>query len=116
MVLLWNLAADEQEKPHTEGGCSNCLGAITIQNGDYEKNVAYRILQQVSPFFLSNSKKIDITTSSPTTISVAFERIDGKIALLIVNDQSTFQEFTVYDSEKYGTLRIPGKSAVTILW
>jgi glucosylceramidase len=116
MVLLWNLAADEQEKPHTEGGCSNCLGAITIQNGDYEKNVAYRIIQQVSPFFLSDSKRIEITTSSTTIISVAFERTDGKIALLIVNDQSTFREFTVYDSEEYGTLRIPGKSAATILW
>ena len=31
-VLEWNLAADENQEPHTDrGGCDRCLGAITIK-------------------------------------------------------------------------------------
>ncbi len=28
-VLEWNLASDPNQNPHTSGGCSNCLGALT---------------------------------------------------------------------------------------
>ena len=30
-ILLWNLAVDPQNGPHTnDGGCTGCVGAITI--------------------------------------------------------------------------------------
>jgi glucosylceramidase len=30
-VLEWNLAADQNQEPHTDkGGCVGCLGALTI--------------------------------------------------------------------------------------
>ena len=41
-VLLWNLAADPQNGPHTNnGGCTGCSGAITLDGDSVTKNVAY---------------------------------------------------------------------------
>ncbi len=44
-VLEWNLAADENLQPHTDGGCTLCLGALTITSaGTVKRNVAYYII------------------------------------------------------------------------
>ncbi|NOS94358.1 MAG: glucosylceramidase, partial [Cyclobacteriaceae bacterium] len=41
-VLEWNLAADENLQPHTDGGCTLCLGALTITSaGTATRNVSY---------------------------------------------------------------------------
>jgi glucosylceramidase len=40
-VLLWNLAADPQNRPHTDnGGCGTCQGAITIDGSNVTRNVS----------------------------------------------------------------------------
>nr|WP_245857028.1 hypothetical protein [Lutibacter flavus] len=43
-VLEWNLAADSNLEPHTNGGCTECLGALTIDGNTVTKNVAYYII------------------------------------------------------------------------
>src|SRR5690606_31022119 len=43
-VLEWNLAADPNNDPHTNGGCTACLGAITIGGSNITRNVAYYII------------------------------------------------------------------------
>ncbi|RZK13300.1 MAG: glucosylceramidase, partial [Hymenobacter sp.] len=41
-VLEWNLASDATFGPHTnDGGCSECLGAVTINGSTVTRNVAY---------------------------------------------------------------------------
>ncbi|MBE7179572.1 MAG: glucosylceramidase, partial [Mucilaginibacter polytrichastri] len=41
-VLEWNLAADENYQPHTpSGGCTTCLGAITISGDEVTRNSPY---------------------------------------------------------------------------
>ncbi|MGB9436270.1 MAG: hypothetical protein WBQ89_28730, partial [Candidatus Acidiferrum sp.] len=50
-VLLWNLAADPQNGPHTNnGGCTGCSGAITLNGDSVTKNVAYYVLEHFSQF------------------------------------------------------------------
>ena len=50
-VLLWNLAADPQNGPHTNnGGCTECSGAITLDGDSVTKNVAYYVLEHFSQF------------------------------------------------------------------
>ncbi|WP_052695002.1 glycoside hydrolase family 30 protein [Hymenobacter sp. AT01-02] len=39
-VLEWNLASDQNFGPHTPGGCSTCLGAVTINGNTVTRNVA----------------------------------------------------------------------------
>ena len=47
VVLQWNLAADPNSNPHTDGGCTECLGAITIDGNSVTRNPAYYILPQL---------------------------------------------------------------------
>ncbi|HYH55482.1 MAG TPA: glucosylceramidase, partial [Anseongella sp.] len=49
-VLEWNLAADQHYEPHTEGGCTACLGALTIEGETITRNVAYYIIAHASKF------------------------------------------------------------------
>jgi len=49
-VLEWNLASDPRYDPHTNGGCTECLGTVTL-NGDFvTRNPAYYILAHASKF------------------------------------------------------------------
>ena len=51
IVLEWNLAADENQQPHTDrGGCDRCLGAITISGDSVIREPAYYIIAQASKF------------------------------------------------------------------
>ena len=43
-VLEWNLAADPGHRPHTPGGCTSCLGAVTIDGNKVTRNPAYYIV------------------------------------------------------------------------
>lgn len=50
-VLLWNLAADPQSGPHTSnGGCSSCAGALTLDGDNVVRNLAYYTVAHASKF------------------------------------------------------------------
>ena len=58
-VLLWNLAADPQNGPHTNnGGCTGCSGAITLDGDSAPKNVAFYVLEHFSQFVPPGSVRI----------------------------------------------------------
>jgi glucosylceramidase len=63
-VLEWNLAADQNQEPHTPGGCTECLGAITIQDDQITRNVAYYITAHASKFVRPGSIRIESNYSS----------------------------------------------------
>lgn len=50
-VVLWNLAADPLNDPHTDnGGCSMCQGALTIDKDSVSRNLAYYVIAHASKF------------------------------------------------------------------
>ena len=57
-VLEWNLAADPRYQPHTPGGCSSCLGAVTIDGDTVTRNPAYYIVAHASKFVRPGSVRI----------------------------------------------------------
>lgn len=84
-VLLWNLAADPEFKPHTDdGGCPVCQGAITIAGDSVELNTAYYTIAQVSKFVPAGSVRLE---SQGPLASVAFRRPDGKIVVVVANNR-----------------------------
>src|ERR1700744_2621653 len=56
-VLEWNLASDPNYGPHTSGGCSTCLGALTIGT-TVTRNVSYYIIAHASKFVRPGSVRI----------------------------------------------------------
>jgi glucosylceramidase len=115
MVLEWNLANDPTYGPHTPGGCTECLGALTITGSDLKRNVSYYIIGQVAPFIPAGSARIQTTSSNTQIQSIGFKRPDGKKVLVALN---TGKEavFTINFEQKKYNFTLPEKSASTIVW
>ncbi len=100
-VIEWNLAADQYQEPHTPGGCSRCLGAITINGDSVTRNSAYYIIAHASKFVRPGSKRI-ASNSLNELPNVAFLTPNGKIVLIVYNDSKSAQTFDI----KYNNKRL----------
>jgi len=113
-VLEWNLAADPLYKPHTIGGCTTCLGALTIGSG-VSRNVAYYIIGHASKFVRPGSYRIGSNITHDLQ-NVAFRTPDGKTALIVANGNSTEQSFNIrYKGEAVNT-SLPAGAVATYIW
>lgn len=94
-VLEWNLAADENQDPHTDrGGCDRCLGAVTIVGDEVTREPAYYIIAQASKFVRPGSVRVE--SNMPENLpNVAFKTPDGKIAIIVQNKAGEEQNITV---------------------
>ncbi len=114
-VLEWNLAADASYGPHTVGGCTTCLGALTIGPATVSRNVAYYIIAHASKFVRPGSVRIDSNT--PDNLSnVAFKTADGKKVLIVLNTSATLQNFNINFNNKIVTASLGGGSVATFVW
>ena len=93
-VLEWNLAADPQQNPHTPGGCTECLGALTLSGDQVTRNPAYYIIAHASKFVRPGSVRIG-STAAGALPNVAFRTPTGARVLIVQNDQTTAQTFGV---------------------
>lgn len=93
-VLEWNLAADPQQNPHTPGGCTECLGALTLAGNAVTRNPAYYIIAHASKFVRPGSVRIG-STAAGVLPNAAFRTPAGGRVLIVQNDQATAQAFWV---------------------
>jgi len=115
-VLLWNLAADPNNGPHTpNGGCPVCTGAITIDGDKVTRNVAYYTIAQFSKFVPPGSVRIESNTLD-TLPNVAFRTPDGKKVLVVSNLTDTPQTFDVRTGTKTFTSTLPASNVGTYIW
>ena len=115
LVLEWNLANDPNYGPHTNGGCTECLGALTIAGYDIKRNVSYYIIGQVAPFILAGSARIQTKSTNSKIYSIGFKRTDGKKVIVTLNTGKECVYTIDYKQKKYNFL-LPEKSASTIVW
>ncbi len=115
-VLEWNLAADPNQDPHTDrGGCDRCLGAVTIDGNKVVRNPAYYIIAHASKFVVPGS--VRIKTNLPENLpNVAFKTPDGKTVLIVVNDGSVFQQFSIKGNNKFVNLTLEKGAVGTYIW
>lgn len=113
-VLEWNLAADLQYKPHTVGGCTSCLGALTIGDG-VSRNVAYYIIGHASKFVPAGSVRIASNLVDKLD-NVAFKRPDGKTVLIVVNTASAASSFNIKHKGKVAEASLPAGAVATYVW
>jgi glucosylceramidase len=115
-ILLWNLAADPQNGPHTnDGGCTGCRGAITIDGNNVTRLVAYYTLAHASKFVRPGSVRIDSNTLD-TLPNVAFKTPDGKLVLIVSNTTDSTQKFDVRSGTKVFTTSLNAGSVGTYVW
>jgi len=114
-VLEWNLAADPQQNPHTPGGCTQCLGAITVSGNNITRNPAYYIVAHASKFVRPGS--VRIASSEPEHLpNVAFRRPDGKRVLVVLNDTKQATSFRVSFGSKQASATLSAGAVVTFVW
>ncbi len=115
-ILLWNLAADPQNGPHTDdGGCTGCVGAITIDGNNVTRQVAYYTIAHVSKFVRPDSIRIG-SNDLDQLPNVAFKTPTGQKVLIVSNISAVPQTFTVRDHAKAFTTSLDAGSVATYVW
>jgi len=93
-VIEWNLAADPHQNPHTPGGCSECLGAVTLDGDQVSRNPAYYIVAHAAKFVRPGSHRI-ASNYLDDLPNVAFSTPAGKTVLIVYNDSSAQKKFMI---------------------
>ena len=100
-VLQWNLAADENQEPHTDrGGCVGCLGAITIKGDDVIRNPSYYIVAHASKFVPPGSVRV-VSNIEGNILNVAFKTPEAKVVVILQNKNEEDSTFTVKIENKF---------------
>ncbi len=113
-ALEWNLANDPNYRPHTDGGCTQCKGALTISS-TVQKNVSYYIIAHASKFVPAGSVRV-MSGISGSLYSVAFETPQKKKVLIVLNDGTSSATFNIKFKDKWVTPTLPGGAVGTFVW
>lgn len=115
-VLEWNLAADPEFNPHTDdGGCTMCLGALTIDSAIVTRNVSYYIIGHASKFVPDGSIRID--SSLPENLpNVAFQTPEGKTVLIVLNDSNADKKFNIHLNKQTAIAQLPAGAVATYIF
>jgi len=140
-VILWNLAADPKNDPHTDnGGCSMCQGAITIDGDKVSRNIAYYTVAHASKFVRPGSVRIVSTNTGDKTVSltedeerpglfrvtvientqvlpnVVFKTPEGKIVMIVANDTFATESFRIQYKGQFANLKLKPGAVGTFIW
>jgi glucosylceramidase len=114
-VLGWNLAADPANRPYTPGGCSSCLGAITIECNNVTRNPSYYIIAHASKFVRPGSVRI-ASNELHELPNVAFMTPGGGTVLIVLNDGRSVQAFSIRDGDNLATTTLAAGAVGTYVW
>ena len=114
-VLEWNLAADENQDPHTDrGGCDRCLGAVTITGDQVTREPAYYIIAQASKFVRPGS--VRIASNEPANLpNVAFKTPRGNVVVIVQNTAESERPVSVKLDEQQTSFQLPGGAVGTLI-
>ena len=142
-VVLWNLAADSLNDPHTDdGGCPMCQGALTIDKNRVSRNLAYYTIAHASKFVRPGSVRIYSSQKGDKAVSltedeenrgkdalrvavtenfdilpnVAFKTPGGKTVLIVVNDSFGLKSFRIQYNGQYANIRLSPGAVGTYVW
>lgn len=114
-VLQWNLAADPNSNPHTDGGCTECLGAITIDGNTVTRNPGYYNVAHSSKFVPSGSVRIE-SNYSVEFPNVAYKTPDDKIVVLVLNNSDVQNTLNINVESEPITVTLPAGAVATFVW
>ncbi len=114
-VLEWNLANNQAIGPNTPGGCTVCLGALTIGGSNVVQNVGYYIIAHASKFVPAGSVRINSNLINNLQ-NVAYKTPDGKKVLIVLNDNNSFQSFNIQFKDKWVTTSLEAGAVATYVW
>lgn len=117
-VLLWNLAADPHDNPHTEdGGCPVCQGAITLDGDQMTRNIAFYTVAHAAKFVRPGSIRIASDHSEEASLpNVAYTTPNHSIVLIVANPSAEEQAFHVSFHGKVFAAMLDAGAVATYVW
>ena len=115
IVLEWNLSSNPGLTPHTRGGCTTCLGGITIDGHRVKRNAGYFVMAHVARLVRPGSVRLDSGALADLG-HVAFRRPDGRIVLIVQHRRSTPQRFRVQWGGRGFAAMLEGAAVATYLF
>ncbi|WP_345953249.1 glycoside hydrolase family 30 beta sandwich domain-containing protein [Mucilaginibacter sp. PAMB04168] len=115
-VIEWNLAADPNSNPHTDrGGCSSCMGGVTIDQDKVTRNPAYYVVAHAAKFVRPGSVRIgsNLLANLP---NVAFKTPDDKVVLIVINNSNEVQNFNINCNGRIAKAALNSGSVATYVW
>jgi len=114
--VKWSLALDENRGPHT-GGCGTCSGIVTVNSssGAITYGSEFYTLGHYSKFILPGALRI-FSTNANGVVSAAFLNPDNSKALIVYNDSTSVQSFSVQWGAQALTYTLPSYAAATFSW
>lgn len=114
-VLQWNLTSNSNYTPHTDrGGCTRCLGAVTIEGNKVTRNPAYYIIGQIAPFVRPGYRRIESNNINDIE-QVAFSGPKGKVVLITQNISSERKVFYVKHKENHFPIALDAGAVATLV-
>lgn len=114
-VLEWNLAADSNQNPHTNGGCTECLGALTIDGNTVTKNVAYYIIAHAAKYVRPGSVRIE-SNNSLELPNIAYKTPAGQTVVIVLNNTNTKKTFNINVTNEPITTSLDAGAVGTYVW
>jgi len=114
-VLEWNLASNSNLEPHTDGGCTQCLGALTIDGNTVKRNSAYYIIAHAAKYVRPGSVRVDSNTPGSLK-NVCFKTPEGKLVAVVLNSASEAQTFNLKSGETMFSATLPAGAVGTMCW
>lgn len=114
-IIEWNLSSNTTLTPRTNGGCTKCLGAITIDGDAVMRNPGYYVIAHVSKFVPRGSQRIQ-STFDGSLPNVAFLTPDREVVLLVLNDTDRTQRFSVNANETGFSTALDAGAVATFKW
>jgi glucosylceramidase len=120
VVLEWNLANNSTYGPYTPGGCTTCLGALTVaSNGSVTRNVAYYIVAHMSKFVRPGAVRSASTSSARDLTCAGFVNSaenGGAKVLVVYNNGQRNTTFNIKYQGKTATVTLNKKSVGSYVW
>jgi glucosylceramidase len=115
-VFEWNLATNSSYGPRTPGGCTECLGALTIQNStSFTRNVSYYIMAHIAKFVRPGAVRISSSSNNGSLVNTAFKNPDGSKTVIVVNTGASSTFRIVWNNQSF-TYTLGQGNVVTFNW
>jgi glucosylceramidase len=120
VALEWNLANNSSIGPFTPGGCTSCLGALTVaSNGAVTRNVAYYIVGHMSKFIRPGALRTTTTSTNSNLSCAGFvnDSANGSSKVLVVyNNSQRDITFNIKYAGSIATVTLHKKSVGSYIW
>ena len=100
---------------YLQRGCTECLGALTIDGDRVQRNVAYYIIAHASKFVRPKSIRIS-SNNSVDLPNVAFKTPSGQIVVIVLNNTSIDRAFNIHAPDESITTSLKAGSVGTYVW